>query len=255
MSIANIVARVFQLEQELAREIKNLKTAMDYESIASELEQEPMEQKEKPKRQPNAWVRFTQRLDALFKSQELKVGGRVCLLFASHLRKMVPEAELLADEAVLEHYKAWTPPPRSTKSTESDAEGSVTKEKKGWSEEAKASAAAKRAAKKAATADSDSGSVTKERKPWSEEAKASAAAKRAAKKAAAAPAAAAAAPVNFNLKFETFSYEGEDCWQNERGDTLSPDGFWMGRFEGGKLNTSVAQPGDVEPHIAELMED
>jgi len=233
MSVLSIVARVFQLEQELAREIQNLKIAMEFDSMASELEKEPVEKKkaakkaaapegqEKPKREPNAWIRFTQRLDALFKSQEMKVGGRVCLLFASHLKK---ESGLeLTDEAILQLFQAWTPPPKAPKASESESESIGEAKPK------------------------------KERKPQSEETKAAAAVKRAATKASA-KAAKAAVSSSFSLKFEPFSYKEEDCWQNERGDTLNPEGEWMGRFEAGKLNATVAKPEDLEAAIAELME-
>ena len=150
----------------------------------------------------------------------MKVGGRVCLLFASHLKK---ESGLeLTDEQIIEQFQSWTPPPRAPKSSESESESAGEAKPK------------------------------KERKPQSEETKAAAAVKRAATKAA--KAAAAPAPANFSLKFESFSYEGEDCWQNERGDTLNPEGDWMGRFAAGKLDTTVEQPEDLEAAIAELME-
>ena len=58
------------------------------------------------------------------------------------------------------------------------------------------------------------------------------------------------------LRFNSWSYEGEDCWQNDRGDSLNPEGEWMGRMVKGKM-TMTAQsdmPGDLEPFIQELME-
>ena len=124
---------------------------------------------------------------------------------------------------------------------------------------------------------SDAGSEKKARKPQSEETKAAAAIKRAATKAAKAVATASASaeaepvalkesappsPVKVKavnpdaLKFNSWSYEGEDCWQNDRGDSLNPEGEWMGRMVKGKM-TMTAQsemPGDLEPFIQELME-
>jgi len=258
MSVSSILTRVLQLEQQLATEIKSLKTAMEFNSMASTmdsmaaaLEKEPImtknkkakpEGQEKAKRAPNSWILFTKRLDALFKSREMKVGGRVCLLFASHLKKESAETKLegLQDEQILEQFQTFTPPPvekKSVSETSSVVSGDEKpkKERKPQSEETKAAAAIKRAATKAAKAaasasESETETAVKPKKKI---------------------AAIAAKPQSLN--FSPFLYEGEDCWQNERGDTLNPEGDWMGRFEGGKL-TTMEQPEDLEAAIAELME-
>ena len=216
----------------------------------------------KEKKEPNGWVKFTSRISALLKANAKSVPVAQQKTFASHLKGLAGETyPEMTDERILEELAGWTcpePKPRTKKVAEaSDAgseSGSVTSEKKKrapMSEETKAAAAAKRAAtkaaKKAASAEPQAAAVIVASTPV--ETAAAPAAKKIPKKVVAKP-----EPKPVSLKFESWVYEGEDCWQNERGDCLNPEGEWLGRFEGGKLNSKVTQPGDLEAAIQELME-
>ena len=103
------------------------------------------------------------------------------------------------------------------------------------------------------------------RKPMTDEQKAEAAAKRAAKKAEekAAPAEKAAeekpeekaAPAKkavvlkkkLDLRFYSWEHNGKKYITNERGDVVEPDeGVWVGRFNGTTIDESIPEPADLE---------
>jgi hypothetical protein len=151
-------------------------------------------------------------------------------------------------------------------------------------EEQKAAAAVKRAAKKAEKAESGSedaeasaaspaAEAKKAGRPkMTEEQKAAAAVKRAAKKAsggAAAPASDADSVKSCNsgvpagwaellgetiapnkkvdLSFYPFVYKGKDLLMNDRGDVLDKEeGVWVGRLVNGLIDDSVAEPEDLD---------
>jgi hypothetical protein len=87
------------------------------------------------------------------------------------------------------------------------------------------------------------------------------AAGKAAKKAAAAGGAAAASapaaaaekpaekPATVDLNFESWEFEGASYAKNARGDVISEEGDWVGRFDGSKIDKSVAKPTDIDEYI------
>lgn len=126
-----------------------------------------------PKREPNDWIKFTQRVDTLLKGAE-KSFHRVAdsKKFASHLKGKKTFDEW-TDEEILAEREIWTPPPTEqapseplTSSTaeeavppsaekENESSGEAEKKKPGrkpMTEEEKAAAKAKREAKKSAAA-------------------------------------------------------------------------------------------------------
>jgi hypothetical protein len=229
----------------------------------------------KEKRPPNAWIVFTTRIGVLLKTNEKNIPVAQQKTFASHLKSIGGESYAsISDERVLEELAGWTcpePKPRVKKDADADAAsetGSERKKRAPMTEEAKAAMAAKKAATKAATkaAKAVPAATAASAAPAASAATAASAANAATivastpvETAAAPPAKkaikkAAATPKPVSLKFESWSYDGEECWQNERGDCLNPEGEWMGRFEGGKLNNKFAQPDDLEAAIQELME-
>jgi hypothetical protein len=242
MSTEALLNNVLRLEQELATALKSLKLAVGMDQIAEKLEQEPKQEvkpkKQKkdpdaPKREPNAWIRFTMRLSELLKANGISLAVVQQKSFASVLNKQKAggvELASLSDEFILTELKAWTPPPLKVRS----------------------SASAEASSSESASESGAEGKEKKARKPQSEETKAVAAIKRAATKAAN-----AAGKEQPKLSFEPWSYVGEDCWQNERGDSLNPEGEWMGRFLKGKftMKSKSEMPGDLEPFIYELMKD
>jgi hypothetical protein len=202
------------------------------------------------KRAPNAWILFTSRLNTLLKANGHEIPVAQQKTFASMLKKLDGEGYTnMSDEDILAQLKGWDcpePTPRKKKDTASETSsdaGSEKKARKPQSEETKAAAALKRAATKAAKAAAASAEAP-EPEPVPVKKSAPASPK---KQAATNPDA---------LRFNSWSYEGEDCWQNDRGDSLNPEGEWMGRMVKGKM-TMTAQsemPGDLEPFIQELME-
>ena len=79
--------------------------------------------------------------------------------------------------------------------------------------------------------------------------------------AAPAPAVAAAAPAKmkiqrkkaeekvFDLSFNAWTFSGEDYITNERGDVLTLEGDWVGRFNGKAIDESVARPTDIDAFL------
>jgi hypothetical protein len=191
--------------------------------------------------------------------------------FASHLKSLKPYEEW-TDEAMLEALPGWTPPETSKHSvakaakaekeastaasvasdSASDA-GSVAtapaaeKPKRKWSDEAKASAAAKRAAKKAAPAADVSVTPVEASVVDAPEAPApvpAAAPKTIAIKPKAVPAPAPPAK-KLDLSFFLWTHEGKDYYTNDRGDVVTTDFEWVGRFDGKSLDEKVPEPADL----------
>ena len=114
--------------------------------------------------------------------------------------------------------------------------------RKPMTDEAKASAAAKRAATKAVNA------AAKEAAPaeaeFTEPAEAAAVTP---KKSVLKPRAAPPAPKKVDLRFYSWEHNGKKYITNERGDVVEPEeGCWVGRFNGTIIDESVAEPEDLE---------
>ena len=226
-----------------------------------------------PKKDPNAWVSFTQHVRSVLLAAgcELKgfVGQQYCsvlkaklpLLDANEKGKQEPDYSAIADEDIVSGFKSWTPPEQS--------KAAVAKASKPPS--AEVSPVAVPAAPAAPAAPS---AEKKVRKPQSEETKAAAALKRAATKAAkaaggeavvppkptgpkpasaAAPKPVAAAPPAAAEEDEDVTsfaptiIKGKPYIRNCRGDVMTEEYEWVGRYsETTKtIDTKFPQPDDL----------
>jgi hypothetical protein len=53
----------------------------------------------------------------------------------------------------------------------------------------------------------------------------------------------------YDLSFNAWTFNGEDYITNERGDVLSLEGDWIGRFNGKLIDESVARPTDIDAFL------
>lgn len=171
----------------------------------------------KPKREPNEWIKFSQRVERLVReseeaagtSKEEKMRTVVVKQFASHLKTQKAYAEWEDDE-IKTALTSWTPPEPTEK-----------KPKEPKAEKPKAEPKAKAKAK------SESVTSESEAKP-----KPKPKAKAVAKKT--------------DSRFHRWTHDGTDYWKNARGDVVSSEMDWVGHWDGKKIDESAAQPEDLE---------
>ena len=237
----------------------------------------------KEKKAPNAWIVFSGRVEKLVRAHEESEGTAkerkmktvVVKQFCSALKSKKAYEEW-ADEEVIEELSTWEPPAVSKQELEgkskkssapaseagSDAEGEK-KKRKPQSEETKKAAAIKRAATKAANA-AKAAATSEAEDEAEEEAEAPATAAVPAPKPApkpepkpeAKPAAKPAAKKTVvpkpaakkvvDLLLDPWTHDGSDYLKNERGDVVSADGEWVGRWTGSEIDESVPEPSDFE---------
>jgi hypothetical protein len=229
----------------------------------------------KEKRPPNAWILFTIRVERLVRDWEHGESLRLqaedptakitplhtmaVKQFASSLKREGQSYDDITEAEMVEALKTWTPPETSKRAAAKAAAAAAAPPAEEGAEAAEAAEAAPAA--------------EKPKRQWSEETKAAAAAKRAAtlaKKAAsgggaaaaaaAAPAAAAPAPAGkplvikpksapaakpLDLSFFPWTHEGKSYLTNDRGDVLTEDCEWVGRFDGKKIDETVSEPADL----------
>jgi hypothetical protein len=230
---------------------KGRKSKAKAERSDSEAEGEPKE-----KKPPSAWIVFSVRVqkqlraaeEGLDKAEKTKVG--TMNQFAGHLWGQKKE---WADEEITAAWDGYTPPEVSKQTLEGKS---------------KRSGASSTGSGEAGEPVADEVKAPKPRKPQSEETKAAAALKRAATKAAKAakpeateavevspPAAAplpkakakiTPKPKKVDLALDPWSHDGEEYYKNERGDVLSTDGEWVGRWTGSAIDTSAPEPEDFD---------
>lgn len=223
-----------------------------------------------PKKDPNAWVTFTQHVRSVLLAAgcELKgfVGQQYCsvlkaklpLLDANEKGKQEPDYSAIADEDIVSGFKSWTPPEQSkaavakaSKPPSAEvspvaapaapaAPSAEKKARKPQSEETKAAAALKRAATKAAKA--AGGEAVVPPKPTGPK-PASAAVP---KPVAAAPPAAAEEDEDVTA-FAPTIIKGKPYIRNCRGDVMTEEYEWVGRYnETTKtIDTKFPQPDDL----------
>ena len=227
-----------------------------------------------PKKDPNAWVNFTQQVRSVLLAAgcELKgfVGQQYCsvlkaklpLLEKNEKGKQEPDYSAISDEDIVEGFKSWTPPEQS--------KASVAKASKASSvaSSVPSAEASPVVAPVAAPPSTPAVVEKKKRAPQSEETKAAAAAKRAATKAAKAatagvPASAAvvppkpsgpkpvAAPVEEEGDITEFAptvINKKPYIRNCRGDVMTEDYDWVGRYnETTKtIDTKFPKPADLD---------
>jgi hypothetical protein len=239
---------------------KGRKAKAKAERSDSEAEGEPKE-----KKPPSAWIVFSVRVqkqlraaeEGLDKAEKTKVG--TMNQFAGHLWGQKKE---WADEEITAAWDGYTPPEVSKQTLEGKSKRSgasstgsgeagepvadevkAPKPRKPQSEETKAAAALKRAATKAAKA-------AKPEAPEAAEAEAEAEAVEVSPPVAAAPPKAKAKitpkPKKVDLALDPWSHDGEEYYKNERGDVLSTDGEWVGRWNGAAIDTTVSEPEDFD---------
>jgi len=239
---------ITNMEAELAR----LKAALGVEGVV--IKAAPV----KEKKEPNVWIKFSQRVSTLLKEADIKTGAAtVSKQFASSLKD--EKGYDWTDEAILAAWPTWTKPAESkmaaAKREASGDEGSV-KSAKASKAEPKASKAEPKASKaepKASKAEPKEEKPKAARKPQSEEAKAAAKAKRAATLAAKKEAAKSeedeevaeevkevkpSKPTKkptYTLEqlgdFGQLEYEDEIYGMNVRGDVADNDGKYVGRWD------------------------
>jgi hypothetical protein len=229
-----------------------------------------------PKKDPNAWVNFTQHVRSVLLAGgcELKgfVGQQYCsvlkaklpLLEANEKGKQEPDYSAVSDEEIVSGFKSWTPPEQSKASVVKASKASSVASRVP-SAETSPVAVAPVAAPPSTPA--PAATEKKKRAPQSAETKAAAALKRAATKAAKAanaevPAAAAvvppkpagpkpvAAPVEEGdiTEFAPTIIKGKPYIRNCRGDVMTEDYEWVGRYnEATKtLDTKFPKPEDLD---------
>ena len=222
-----------------------------------------------PKKEPNAWVNFTQHVRSVLLAGgcELKgfVGQQYCsvlkaklpLLEKNEKGKQEPDYDAISDEDILSGFKSWTPPEQSKAAA------------------AKSSKSSSAVPSPVAPAPTPAAPTTekKARKPQSEETKAAAAAKRAATKAAKAAAAgeavpakpsgpkpataavpkpaAAAPPADEEIDITEFAptiIKGKPYIRNARGDVMTEEYEWVGRYNEAtkSIDTKFPKPADLD---------
>ena len=224
-----------------------------------------------PKKDPNAWVSFTQHVRKVLLAAgcELKgfEGQQYCsvlkaklpLLEKNEKGKQEPDYSAVADEDIVSGFKSWTPPEQSkaavakaSKPPSAEvspvpaapdvpaAPSAEKKERKPQSAETKAAAAIKRAATKAAKA--AGGEAVVPPKPTGPKPATAAAPK----PVAAAPPAAAEEDEDVTA-FSPTIIKGKPYIRNCRGDVMTEEYEWVGRYnETTKtIDTKFPQPEDL----------
>ena len=217
-----------------------------------------------PKKEPNVWIKFTQRVGALLKAEHPDEKGPATIgkQFCSFLKEK-KAYDLWEDAEILEAYAGWERPevskmelagktkkgskPSSSATSEASSvaeeEGSK-KTRKPQSEETKAAAALKRAANKAKKA----AEAVEEAEEAEEEApkpKAKADKPKEAKPKETKP---KAPKVEYSIEqltdFDSFTHEGVDYGRNARGDVVNGDGAFVGHWNGKTVNKKATKPAD-----------
>jgi hypothetical protein len=233
-------------------------------------EEKPSKKAAKPPREPrgpttNPWILFTVRVEALIRANEESTGVdkehkmptvRV-KQFASDLKSQKPYTDW-TDEDIVAALDGWEPPAVSKQETQKQAapEGTSEKKRSGPKKvsemtpeelEAHNQKQAERKAKKAAAA-----AAAAEPEPAAP-APEPVAAPAPTPEPVAAPAPAPAPkkiqikpkPKVVDLRFYSWTHDGEDYYTNERGDVVTMDFEWVGRFNGSKIDASVPEPADL----------
>jgi hypothetical protein len=224
------------------------------------------ESEPKEKRAPSAYIIFSSKVVGplvrrAIEGTETKLSVGTITQFAGHLWGQKKE---WSEEDILAEWESYTPPEVSKQAlagkNKTSSTGSAEKKEPVADEKVEA----------------------KVKKPQSEEVKKAAAEKRAATKAKKAEAAAAAATVadqiedlepevtapeepltiaipvvkkakiapkpkkEVDLLLDPWTHDGEEYIKNERGDVLTTDGIWVGRWNGKVLDESAPEPADFE---------
>jgi hypothetical protein len=222
-----------------------------------------------PKREPNDWIKFTSHVRSVLATQ-MEEGKKVAPKAVTQVSSALKEASLMpsaSDEQIIAAYKNWlSNPPTVSKMV---SEGRDKKSKKSVSSDDSSVKSAATVASAAPPPAEDG--KKKGRKPMSEEAKKAAATKRAATKGAATKGAATKGAATKDSKpsksettsnaagsaedssdgvmdFEPFTWKKMELLKNARGDVLTSDMEWFGKWDtsANKVDTSATQPADLD---------
>jgi hypothetical protein len=215
-----------------------------------------------PKKEPNDWIKFTSRVRSVL-ATEMADGKKVLPKAVTQVASALKEASLMpsaTDAQIKAAYADWVANPPAVSKME--AEGKSKKSKKSEASDASSTAsevsAANPSSAAAATSEAAPAEKKRGRKPMSEEAKKAAAEKRAATKAAkkgnAAPSVTSAPPAatedaaDSTMDFEPFTWKKMSLLKNARGDCLTEDMEWFGKWDEAskKVDTSAPQPADLD---------
>ena len=217
-----------------------------------------------PKKEPNVWIKFTQRVGTLIKTAHPDAKGPATIgkQFCSFLKEQKAYDEW-ADEEILEAYDGWERPEvskmeqaKSSKTSQASEEESESKSekkpRKPQSEETKKAAALKRAAtkaKKAAEASKAESSEASEAEASkaSEASKPSEPAKAFKKK---------TVTKSYTMEqltdFDSFTHEGVDYGRNVRGNVVDGEGQYVGFWNGKTVDKAVEAPADWDSVMAAM---
>lgn len=217
-----------------------------------------------PKKEPNDWIKFTSRVRSVIATQ-MADGKKPLPKAVTQVSSSLKDASLMpsaTDDQIIAAYKNWVAnPPAVSKMV---AEGKDKKSKKSSTDGSSVASSVKSAPNPVenTTPAASATAPKKGRKPMSDEAKKAAAAKRAATKAAKAgksdtksdaPAVTSSTtePADSGdsvMDFEPFTWKKMELLKNARGDVLTTDMEWFGKWNESakKVDTSAPQPADLE---------
>jgi hypothetical protein len=206
-----------------------------------------------PKRAPTEWLLFSGRVRSVIGAESgAKVPGKVWTQVASSLK----EAGLMGsatDEQIVAAYKTYlAAPPEHSKAYVAGLTKAAKKAKTAESSSTTSSESVARVLFPEAVAAALSEAEAKPKKvgrkklvDMTPEERAAHDAKRLAKKAAKAPLPASPKPEDV-MDFEPFIWKKLNLLKNSRGDVLTEDMEWFGRFVDGKMDVDVPQPSDLQ---------
>jgi hypothetical protein len=243
----SMLATVLKLEKELAK----MKIALGVEGVKTPKKARKAKDPSAPKKEPNVWIKFTQRVGLLLKTTDHKGPATIGKQFASHLKDIKAYDEW-TDAEILHHFSSWTAPAKGTSAAAADTSAA---EDDGF-------ATAQSEAEAPVLAAPVLAAPTPEPKKKTPKAKAAPEPVSAAPEAPPAP---PAAPVAGSFKpkavkskskapaptytmeqlsnFTEFEHNGETYGRNERGDVVDADSNFVGRWNG-KAIDSIPEPAD-----------
>ena len=148
------LSKILKVVEDLEARLASLRKLVDPDGTHAPAEKVKRRQKKEkdpnaPKREPNTWIKFTQRVRTVLKEngEEIKMAKH----FMKFAKEVQPaEGEEISDAAILEKRRGWEPPVAGSESEAeaTDASGGLAGEKKRgrkpMTEEQKAEAKAKR---------------------------------------------------------------------------------------------------------------
>lgn len=215
-----------------------------------------------PKKEPNDWIKFTSRVRSVLAPQ-MEDGKKVAPKAVTQVSSALKDASLMTsatDAQIIAAYKNWLANPPAVSKMVAAGRDKKSKKSKGdasdGSSDGSSVASSSKSAPAPAPAEASADGKKKGRKPMTDEQKAAAKAKRDAKKAAKSSSSASAessppaedAAADSSADFEPFKWKKMSLLKNARGDVLTEDMEWFGKWDSVKNNvdTNAPQPDDLE---------